>query len=261
MTMWRRKKKSTSDEADRLMEMLGTDRRSPAANEGEPTEVPQRVPDDAAVRRIQSQALAQLEPQPGTSDEPPPWPEEFRQLTERVAALGETCERLESTIDQVRAEVRRLASQPSRRPVVALKSGNHQPRRSLAKAPGSEAPKQEANAADAPRFAAGGRPVTVVIANIPGFQDLMDMQRALNALQESVEASVTKFADGEASFELELRDPASAGQIVGGLCEISGRRLVIEEASPDERRMRLRLSEPDAEHPDGDARPERWPRS
>ncbi len=65
----------------------------------------------------------------------------------------------------------------------------------------------------------------------------------------------------QASFQVELRDPASAGQIVNGLCEISGRRLVIEEASPDELRMRLRLSELDAEHADGGAHPERRPRS
>jgi hypothetical protein len=92
-----------------------------------------------------------------------------------------------------------------------------------------------------PRFAANGRPVGVVLAAVPGFQGLMDVQRALSNMPSTEGASVVGYKNGEASLELILREPVSARQIVDGLQESTGHHVMIEEARPDDLRLRLRF--------------------
>jgi hypothetical protein len=92
-----------------------------------------------------------------------------------------------------------------------------------------------------PRFAANGRPVGVVLASVPGFQGLMDVQRALSNMPSTEGASVVGYKNGEASLEIILREPVSARQIVDGLQESTGHHVLIEEARPDDQRLRLRF--------------------
>ena len=92
-----------------------------------------------------------------------------------------------------------------------------------------------------PRFEPDGRPVGIVLTAVPGFQGLMDAQRALSTMPAAEGASVVGYKNGEAAIEVVLRAPVSARQIVDGLRASTGHQLLIEEARPEELRLRLRF--------------------
>ena len=94
-----------------------------------------------------------------------------------------------------------------------------------------------------PRFAANGSPVRIVLAGVPGFQGLMDVQRALASMASAEAASVVGYKNGEASIEVLLRDPVTAGEIVDALRLQSGHTLAIEEAHPQSLQLRLRFAQ------------------
>jgi hypothetical protein len=91
-----------------------------------------------------------------------------------------------------------------------------------------------------PQFEAA-RPLSVVLAGVPGFQGLMDTQRALTGMPETEGASVVAFKNGEASLEVALNAPVSARQIVDGVRSATGEQLVIEESRPEDAKLRLRF--------------------
>ena len=88
-------------------------------------------------------------------------------------------------------------------------------------------------------FLPGKEAVTIVLAPVSDFHDLMEMHRALSRLPAAEGASVIRYQNGEASFELLLRAGVSASQIVAVLGESTGRRPLIEESKPDAARLRL----------------------
>ncbi len=92
-------------------------------------------------------------------------------------------------------------------------------------------------------FLPGEEAVTIVLAPVYDFQDLMEMHRALSRLPAAEGASVIRYRNGEASFELLLRAGVSASQIVGVLGESTGRRPLIEESKPDAARLRLHFAD------------------
>lgn len=85
--------------------------------------------------------------------------------------------------------------------------------------------------------------VDVVVAPVLDFHGLMEMQRALGRLPAAGPASVTRYRNGEASFEVLMRAQMSADQIVQGLRESTGEQLLIEEWRPDEQHLRVRWIE------------------
>ena len=106
---------------------------------------------------------------------------------------------------------------------------------------------EQAHARDAtpeePRFAANGGPVDVVLTGVPGFQGLMDAQRALAAMASAEAASVVGYRNGEATLEVLLRDPVTAQEIVDALGAQTGHTLVVEDAQPAELKLRLRFAQ------------------
>ena len=92
-------------------------------------------------------------------------------------------------------------------------------------------------------FLPGEEAVTIVLAPVSDFQDLMEMHRALSRLPAAEGASVTRYRNGEASFELVLRARVSASQIVAVLGESIGRQPLIEESKPDAARLRLHFAD------------------
>jgi hypothetical protein len=102
--------------------------------------------------------------------------------------------------------------------------------------------RQEAPAEE-PSFAPGGA-VGIVLAAVPGFQGLMDVQRALSALPETEAATVIAFKDGEASLEVTLRSAITARRLVEGLQQATGHPLLIEDVRPEASKLRLRFVEP-----------------
>ncbi len=94
-----------------------------------------------------------------------------------------------------------------------------------------------------PQFQPSQTPMDVVLAAVPGFQGLMDAQRALTGLPQTDGASVVAYKNGEASLEVVLNAPVAARQIVDGLRESTGEQLLIEESRPEAGKLRLRFVE------------------
>lgn len=189
---------------------------------------------------------AQAAPEPGSVAAP-------GELDGAKESLEHVVRRLDATLEQLSSEAERLSDSASDLAIVAgrLEVRMNDVVRSLSGRPAPEAPQPaasqappEAQAPPAPRepqFGAGEDAVGIVLAAVPGFQGLMDAQRALSGLPEADSASVVAYKNGEAAMQLVLHQPVSARRIVEGLRDSTGHQLVIEESRPEALRLRLRF--------------------
>ena len=92
-----------------------------------------------------------------------------------------------------------------------------------------------------PSFAPGGEGVDVSIAAVPGFQGLMDVQRALVTLPQVQSAAVRRYQDEEAAIQLILKQPMTATQIAEAVSGATGKQLIVDDARPELLRLRLRF--------------------
>ncbi len=92
-----------------------------------------------------------------------------------------------------------------------------------------------------PSFASGGEGIDVTIAAVPGFQGLMEIQRALVRLPQVLSAAVRRYQDDEAAIQLVLSQPMTAAAIAEGVTAGTGKRIFVDEARPDALRLRLRF--------------------
>ncbi len=92
-----------------------------------------------------------------------------------------------------------------------------------------------------PTFAAGGEGIDVTIAAVPGFQGLMEIQRALVRLPQVQSAAVRRYQDDEAAIQLVLSQPMTAAAIAEGVTNGTGKSILVDEARPDTLRLRLRF--------------------
>ena len=90
-------------------------------------------------------------------------------------------------------------------------------------------------------FAPGGEGIDVTISSVPGFQGLMELQRALVRLPQVQSAAVRKYQDDEAAIQLVLSQPMTATAIAEGVTGSTGHRLFVDEARPEALRLRLRF--------------------
>jgi hypothetical protein len=90
-------------------------------------------------------------------------------------------------------------------------------------------------------FAPGGEGIDVTIAAVPGFQGLMDLQRALVRLPQVQSAAVRRYQDDEAAIQLVLSQPMTPTAIIEGVAAATGRQIMVDEARPDALRLRLRF--------------------
>lgn len=255
-----RNRESDTTTADRLEEMVRDGksklRRRNDAQSGVAVEEP-RAHHASAAPEIQEQALAQMEsmlerlerdierrPEPKSQDE---------------LDYGAR-KHIEDVVSELQSEVQRLSREVARLSAVAVQPpaarthSEPEPQARIEKRP---APPAE------PQFRPGSRPVNVILAGVPSFEALMDVQRALSDLQQAAGVSVIEFENGEASLHVELRSPVSARHVAAGLRSSAGRQFLIEESRPDEHRLRLRFIDHDERHtplPKGNSRlrPELW---
>ena len=110
----------------------------------------------------------------------------------------------------------------------------------LAPPPAPEAPKPQLPEME-PSFAPGGEGIEVTIAAVPGFQGLMELQRALVRLPQADTAAVRRYQDDEATIQLVLTRPMTASAIAEGVSAATGKQIVVDEARPDSLRIRLRF--------------------
>ena len=172
--------------------------------------------------------------------------------------LRELARRLEDAVDHLGLEAQRLSDETSR---LAQIAGQLEARLSdlagaglplSAPREGASTPSAEPIAPREPQFRPGESAVGVVLAAVPGFQGLMEVQRALSSLAATERASVVAYKNGEASLEVLLRAPVSAQQIVEQLRTATGYRLLIEESRPEAQRLRLRFLEGEGDGRSGD---------
>jgi hypothetical protein len=197
-------------------------------------------------------------PQPQPAPAPPKQEEKdeavpAQELTELQSHLKAFTERLDVAMERLAGEIERLAEGTARlaRAVEGLEARQAAP---VEVAPAHEegAPVAEPAApavagpggepaAREPRFEPGEQALGVVIAAVPGFQGLMDVQRGLSGLPAVAGAPVRRYKNGEALLEVALREPVSVTQIVQKLEITTGRTMLIEEAHPESLRLRLRF--------------------
>jgi len=92
-----------------------------------------------------------------------------------------------------------------------------------------------------PSFAPGGEGVDVTIADVPGFQGLMEIQRALVRLPQVQSAAVRRYQDDEAAIQLVLSQPMSASAIAEGVSAGTAHRIIVDDSRPEALRLRLRF--------------------
>jgi len=180
--------------------------------------------------------------------------EEGHRLSEQVRALTEAVQRLERRLDdlpkltipsapaQAPAEAKPEAEPVERPPVEAPRPV--EARRPVEMPPPVAPPPVEVPQPEEPaepQFAAGGEGIQLLISAVPGFQGLMEVQRALTHMPAVEGASVERYLDGEARIVLLLREPLTARRIADGLAEYTGESLAIEEARPEALRLHLRF--------------------
>ncbi len=95
-----------------------------------------------------------------------------------------------------------------------------------------------------PSFQPVGEPTIVSLVGLPNLRVLMDAERTLKEFPAAQHASVIAYQDGTATLEVALRYPLPADEIVDELRSGTGYHIVIEEARPDEQRLRLRFVSP-----------------
>ena len=172
-----------------------------------------------------------------------------QEMSELRRSLTDVLHNFENALDHLGIEAKRLSNESSALALMADKlqmrlddlqrtlNGEYLERR---RAPVAA---EEPPSPSEPQFRPSDQGVSVVLAVVTGFQELMDVQRALSGMPDAEGASVVGFRNGEASLQVVLRNPVTASQIVDALAEATGEELLIEESRPDAQRLRLRFVE------------------
>ena len=151
-------------------------------------------------------------------------------------ALVETLEKFSDILAQLVAHTEQLATRMSELSVAVAALSDARP----APAPALGAPKPQLPEME-PSFAPGGEGVDVTISAVPGFQGLMEVQRALVRLPQVQSAAVRRYQDDEAAIQLVLSQPMTASAIAEGVSAATGRQLIVDDARPEALRLRLRF--------------------
>jgi hypothetical protein len=90
-------------------------------------------------------------------------------------------------------------------------------------------------------FLPGGEGVSLVLNGVPGFQALMDVQKALMSLDKVAGVSVERFQEGESRLLLQLAAPIAAGELALALRNATSHAYAVEESRPELARLRLKI--------------------
>jgi hypothetical protein len=150
------------------------------------------------------------------------------EVLETLERFGEVLTRLVSHTEQLAERVSELAVA-----VVTLVDQRAAPPQQPNGKP--QLPQMEAS------FAPGGEGIDVTIADVPGFQGLMELQRALVRLPQVQSAAVRRYQDDAAAIQLVLSQPMTATAIAEGITAGTGKPLAVDEARPETLRLKLRF--------------------
>jgi hypothetical protein len=135
------------------------------------------------------------------------------QLTSLASALDRLVDHLQGLSHLMADLLQRLADRPP-----------------LAPAPVSE-----------PAFPAGGEGMSLMLSDVPGFQALMEIQKALHNLDQVANASVERFQEGDSRLLLQLSAPITGTDLAASLHRATGYTVVIQESRPELLRLHLKL--------------------
>jgi len=150
------------------------------------------------------------------------------EVLETLERFGEVLTRLVEHTEQLAERVSELAvavASLAQRQAAAPPQTNVKP----------QLPQMEAS------FAPGGEGIDVTIADVPGFQGLMELQRALVRLPQVQSAAVRRYQDDAAAIQLVLSQPMTASAIAEGITAATGKPLAVDEARPETLRLKLRF--------------------
>jgi hypothetical protein len=92
-----------------------------------------------------------------------------------------------------------------------------------------------------PPFQPGGEGVSLTLGAVPGFQALMDIQKALTSMPQVSGASVERYQEGDSRILVHLNAPVTASEIAAWLRSATQYATVVEEAKPELSRLRMKI--------------------
>jgi len=92
-----------------------------------------------------------------------------------------------------------------------------------------------------PPFRPGGEGISLGISEVPGFQVLMEIQKALMAMDPVSSASVERFQEGESRIQVHLRSPVTGLQLASALGSATGHSFAVEESKPELMSLKLKV--------------------
>ncbi len=90
-------------------------------------------------------------------------------------------------------------------------------------------------------FQPGGEGIALSLTSVPGFQALMDFQKALNGMEQVSSASVERFQEGDSRIQVQLNAPLTGDAIAAALTSTTGHACVVEESRPELMRLRVKV--------------------
>jgi hypothetical protein len=172
-----------------------------------------------------------------------------QELAESRAAIQELAQRLEAQLAQEKEQRAQLAGQLTNLAGSLDRLVNHLHGLSELMAellerlasPGSPLAESTMAPASEPIFQPGGEGIALSLSSVPGFQALMDFQKALIGMEQVGSASVERFQEGDSRIQVQLNAPLSAENIAATLTHATGHACVVEEARPELMRLRLKI--------------------
>jgi hypothetical protein len=111
----------------------------------------------------------------------------------------------------------------------------------LGDVPAAAAPVAEAPVAAEAAFQPGGEGVSLTIVGVPGFQALMEIQKALTLMSQVGHASVERFQEGDSRLLVGLTAAITASDLIAALIQATGQAMTIEDSTPELARLRVKV--------------------
>lgn len=249
----------------RLRDGLATE--LPKSNDPSATIMMPTRPTSSNSPRIQEQALVQMQAmlsqvERGAHGEGPL--QESPEIAELRRTVHQRCAELRDGLTRLADDVTRLADAATRRNghTNGYQNG-HSNGSTNGHAPAPPAA-NGTNEAASPKptveskFEATGWPLRVVLEAVPDFEAATAVQQALSDMPQATSAAVIEFEDASASLDVDLDVAVSLREIMDQLREHTGRHYLVEQARPDEHRLRVRFIEHEEDKVAAGLRPDLW---